>query len=267
MAFQNQQNKQTDSVNTRGYQFFNRDGFFGSTLIVGLWNQLITLKIHPAKEASKQTESSIYDYDKTINLVLPPEKAFTISKLCKERLIPAVLRGEECTFSVAINASSVLVLSTGLKLTGKMNPHIRICRNIKPETLVAEEHMPYFFNIGIVIPNYDGTNKENKPESYPSELVYFVESLDRLSFGLLGAEDHARRWINRKFNTERYLLLKALAKHINAPFYEGSGSKGGGRNSGPMPWGSPSTPSSSYAPNPGTEPTEVESISSLDDFM
>ena len=57
--------------------------------------------------------------------------------------------------------------------------------------------------------------------------------------------------------------------NINAPFYEGSKSSGG-RGSSTNVWGtgaSASTSQSSYEPQPGTEPSAVESISSLDDFM
>ena len=270
MAFQNQQNKQNDSVNTRGFQFFNRDGVFASTLILGLWNQLVTLKIHPAKEKSKQTESSVYDYDKSINLVIPPDKASLISKVMYDKIIPAVNKGEECTISVAVTGSSVLTMSTGVKKFGKVAPYIKICRGVQPQSLIAEETMGYAFTFGLIIPDYDGEgNQKVTPIQVYGEMYYFADLMKELSTAIVGGADHARRYINRKFNTERYNLFKAIAANINAPFYEGSKSSGG-RGSSTNVWGtgaSASTSQSSYEPQPGTEPSAVESISSLDDFM
>lgn len=270
MAFQNQQNKQNDSVNTRGFQFFNRDGVYASTLILGLWNQLITLKIHPAKEKSKQTESSVYDYDKSINLVIPPDKAILISKIMKEKVIPALNKGEECTISVAVTGSSVLTMSTGVKKFGKIAPYIKICRGVQPQTLIAEETMGYAFAFSLVIPDYDGDSKSDaKPIQVYSEMYYFVDLMKELAVAIVGGADHARRYINRKFNTERYNLFKAIAANINAPFYEGSKSSGSGRSATNV-WGNgsvASTAPTTYQPQPGTEPSSVESISSLDDFM
>ena len=95
MAFQNQNNKQNKSVNSRGFQFYNKDSVDPGTLIVSLWNQHVVLKMHPAKEPSKQTETSVYDYDKSINLVIPPVIMETIARTCFDKFIPALESGNE----------------------------------------------------------------------------------------------------------------------------------------------------------------------------
>ena len=81
MAYQNQNNKSqaNESVNSKGFQFFNKNGIEGSTLILGLWNQQISLRIHPAKDPDKQTDTSVFDYDRSINLVIPPFMAAAIA--------------------------------------------------------------------------------------------------------------------------------------------------------------------------------------------
>ena len=43
-----QNNQEKTNVNTKAKQFMNKDGFCPSTLILGYWNEGISLKMHPA---------------------------------------------------------------------------------------------------------------------------------------------------------------------------------------------------------------------------
>ena len=157
LAFINQNNQQKEThANTRGIQFFNVNGFEPSTLIVSMWNQMIALRIHPAKEKSQQTKTSVYDYDRSINLVLDTKSALLAADIILDEIIPAVKEGKECTKGIPIGGSSALIISSGVKRSsGRIVPYMVIARNIKPGTLLPEETLSYTFNPMIALNDYD----------------------------------------------------------------------------------------------------------------
>ena len=97
MAFTNQQANSNDrvSVNTRGLQFYNTEGFEPSTLVLNYWNDnMFSIKIHPAKEQSKQTEREKFDYEKSTSSALSITKAEELLSHVGE-VIEAHQKGEE----------------------------------------------------------------------------------------------------------------------------------------------------------------------------
>ena len=271
MAFINQNNQQKEThANTRGIQFFNVNGFEPSTLIVSMWNQMIALRIHPAKEKSQQTKTSVYDYDRSINLVLDTKSALLAADIILDEIIPAVKEGKECTKGIPIGGSSALIVSSGVKRSsGRIVPYMVIARNIKPGTLLPEETLSYTFNPMIALNDYDGTpgNKDFNPQtssvSYPGELKAFGNILKHLAVAILGGEYHAGRNLNKRYDDNVFQLYKQIAAKNGIEFYSGS-SNGYSRSSGSV-FGNPSAQSAtSYSSAPATKPEEVGSLEELD---
>ena len=79
MSLFNQQPNGMDnrrSINTKGFQFYNADGFGNSTLKLDLWNDaFISIKIHPAKAKNEQTEREKFDYERVMSTALSVNKA------------------------------------------------------------------------------------------------------------------------------------------------------------------------------------------------
>ena len=277
MAFQNQNNKQQESVNSRGFQFFNKDGFDPSTMIIRFWNQHLVLTIHPAKEAAKQTDTSVYDYDKSVNLVIPPVIAESIAYSLYNKIIPAVEKGEEYTESILVGNNSALVLSSGVKRFNKVCPHVIILRNIQQGTFEPEDSLRYAFTANGAIEDYDGTGKPEvlKPIKYWAELNFFAHVLSHMTTAILGIENHARRVADKRFNDEVFKLYKAIADKIGHSFYEESGRKYSG-NGGNSLWDSMSgngteidfnKPRQNTNSAPAVTPTAVGSLDELEGFM
>ena len=271
MAFINQNNQQKEThANTRGIQFFNVNGFEPSTLIVSMWNQMIALRIHPAKEKSQQTKTSVYDYDRSINLVLDTKSALLAADIILDEIIPAVKEGKECTKGIPIGGSSALIVSSGVKRSsGRIIPYMVIARNIKPGTLLPEETLSYTFNPMIALNDYDGTpgNKDFNPQtssvSYPGELKAFGNILKHLAVAILGGEYHAGRNLNKRYDDNVFQLYKQIAAKNGIEFYSGS-SNGYSRSSGSV-FGNPSAQSAtSYSSAPAAKPEEVGSLEELD---
>lgn len=274
MALANQNNKKSDgndSYNTRGFQFFNKNGLEGSTMILGMWNQMITLNMHPAKEQGKQTDTSVFDYDKSIRLVIPPQFAISIYNCCKEKLIPALQKGEEYTIGFAIGANSVLVFSTGVKKYNKVIPHVIIMRNINPNNMTPEEGLSYTFNPNLVIPDFH-TGNEGEPlnvTNYYGELYYFIEALGHISKALLGAENHTRRYFEKRYNDQVFALYKDISNKIGGSFYSSPNNGGGNYTPTNNIWGNQNQyhQQSSNNTNNGVKPSEVEDINELEDLF
>lgn len=274
MALANQNNKKSennDSYNTRGFQFFNKNGLEGSTLILGMWNQMVTLTMHPAKEQGKQTDTSVFDYDKSIRLVIPPQFAFSIYNCCMDKLIPALEKGEEYTIGFAIGANSVLVLSTGVKKYNKVVPHVIIMRNINPNNMIPEEGLSYTFNPNLVIPDFHVGN-EGGPlnvTNYYGELYYFIKAFGHISTALLGAENHTRRYFEKKYNDQVFALYKDISNKIGGSFYSSPNNNGGGYASNNI-WNNNQNQyrqQQESNTNTGVKPSEVDDINELDDLF
>ncbi len=269
MAFQNQNNQQKEThINTRGFQFFNVNGFEPSTLILSMWNQLVSLRIHPAKEKSQQTKSSVYDYDRSINIVLDSKTADLLAKIIMEKILPAVKENEECTQGIPVGNNSAVIISSGVKRgSGRPIPYLTIARNIKQGTLIPEEMLSYTFNTSLILDNYDGTpgnadfNLQTCQIPVHAELEVFAHMLRHLSVAMLGGEYHAGRNINKRYDDNVFQLYKQLAAKNGIEFY--SGNSNGTFNRGPSVFTNLSG-GNGFNSTMDTKPEEVGSLDELD---
>jgi len=275
LAFPNQNNQQKEQhVNTRGIQLFNVNGFEGSTLIISMWNQMVALRIHPAKEKSQQTKTSVYDYDKSVSIVLDNKTAQLIADVILEEVLPATQEGKECTKGIPVGSNSAVIVSTGVKRSsGKIMPYVGIARNIKPGTLLPEEMLSYTFNLMTILDNYDGNpgNQDFNPQTcqraYHAELVMFAHALKHLAVAMIGGEYHAGRNINKRYDDNVFQLYKQLAAKNGIEFYSGNGNGGYQRGSGNVfgnGGGQTFNASTNFNSTLDTKPEEVGSISELD---
>ena len=272
MAFPNQNNQQKDThVNTRGLQLFNTNGLEPSTLIISMWNQMVALRIHPAKEKSQQTKTSVYDYDRSVSIVLDSKVADMIATIIDRDILPAIETGADCTRGIPVGSNSAVIVSTGVKRSsGKVMPYIAIARNIKPGTLLPEEMLSYTFNTSGILNNYDGSpgnaefNIQTCQVPYQSELRAFSHIIKHLAVAMIGGEYHAGRNINKRYDDNVFQMYKQLAAKNGIDFYSGSGNGNGGSYRGASVFGSSSNAQLSFNTGNEAKPEEVGSIEELD---
>ena len=114
--FNNNNNNKSENkknVNTRSFQFYNKEGFDPSTVVLGFWNDFLSIKLHPAKDPSKQTETDIFDYEKAINTALNPEKALALLTNIQKVIYPALAAGECRVVGVPVGGNNIITVSTG----------------------------------------------------------------------------------------------------------------------------------------------------------
>lgn len=74
MQYTNKSNREAPSTNTQGPRFLNSEGTYQSTMQLGYWNDMVSIRIHPALDPKDQTESRKFDYDTSISTALPLDK-------------------------------------------------------------------------------------------------------------------------------------------------------------------------------------------------
>lgn len=257
----NNQNKQMNSVNTRGVQFYNAGSIlFPSTLVVGGWNGMITLKIHPAKDKTQQTASSVYDYDKSIQTAINGEQAIMLSKGITTKIIPSLETKENCTIGVIVGGYNMVLISNGINKG--CNPFIAIYKEIN-ESFVPEQKIYYEFNNNELIENYEEIKSENIVKSIiPSELLYFNQVLIEYSKSFSNAIVHSFRVVDKSSRDRQYEINKALASQLGIQFSSNYNSNR--RSTGSSPFNNVSNESKGKNE---LQVENVETLDSLDGFM
>ena len=227
MAFTNQQANSNDrvSVNTRGLQFYNTEGFEPSTLVLNYWNDnMFSIKIHPAKEQSKQTEREKFDYEKSTSSALSITKAEELLSHVGE-VIEAHQKGEECSFYVCI--AGVHLMGIGTKNIGDRNViFFAIHKELNNERIPAES--AYFeFNASECITQYDpATGKFEMGNAAPAEFNLFVKYLGTGINAMTKATAHSIRVVNHFYSKRIEDKIDSL---MAANGVEYSGNNGGSR--------------------------------------
>ena len=218
MAYNNSQNNGKDysnDVNTRGIQLSNKDGFDPSTMNLGYWNGFLSIKINPALDKSKQTDTRVYDYEKTVSTALSPEKISLILEKIKQDIIPAMEAGEDKSIGVPTGTNSLVVVGTGKRQTGEIRPFFAIHRALNDTTKRPEMSIAYEFNRIQSIDDYnDSTGSYNVDNSIHAEFKLFIRVLEAALVGLSNATVHANRVVNRSLNDKIVRLLEAICNKL-----------------------------------------------------
>lgn len=230
MMFGNRQNNQRDGktdVNTRGIQLMNSEGYEPSTISIGSWNEMLSLRINPALEPSKRTEGRMYDYDRSVSTSLNTENVMLLLINIKEKILPAIKNEEEASIGLPINnGSSMVVVSTGKKLTNDIRPFIAIYKNLNADTRTPEMGMMYEFKTNRAIENYDEkTGDYTMSEVIHVELLLLIKMLESyiMNVGKFGV--HYHRLVNKYMNDRTQNTLNAIADKVGAPINLAEGNK------------------------------------------
>lgn len=227
--FNNQQNNSKDAlnVNTRGPQFMNKDGFDPSTLLIGFWNDMISIKIHPALEKSKQTESKVFDYEKVVNTALTLEKATILKEQIEKKILPAIENDEDKKVGVPVGGDSLIVVGTGKDMTGKISPYIAIHKSLDAKTRKPEMSIHYEFSRGTAIEDYDAkTGEFTLVKDIHGELNIFLEILKASIAGLSNCQTHSSRYVDKFYRSKLLNDISEIAAKLGIST-NSYGNKGG----------------------------------------
>ena len=269
MAFygtqQNNEKDNTPNVNTRSYQFMNKDGFDPSALSVGAWNEMLSLRINPALDKSRQTEGRVFDYDKSVSTSLTAEKVTLLLYKIQKEIIPAIESDEDKSIGIPLNGGeSLLVVGTGKRLTNTITPFLAIHKSLNPDTKKPEMSMFYEFKKSSSIDDYnEQTGAYSLVSDIHSELKLFVELLKAFIIGTSNFTVHAERLVNKYNNDKLQNNILAIGQKVGATMTGGTNRSYGQRQN--IFGNTSNTPS--YSNNSGADMAELGSIEDLNSFM
>lgn len=206
-------NDKVNNITTEGVQFYGRN----NTFVAGFLNEVVLLKIHPVKPEHERTQNNKYDYKKQIAVALSPDKAVLMGKLILEDIIPALEKGEECTRAISTSRMNVFLVSTGVKLSGGVNPYFGIFKKLN------EESKPEEVGIFELLPQRTITEYNHATGDFTTECKYtdvfvfgkFLASCD----ALFHADTHSDKYINRFMINRNYEFQSAVTNKLGIENY------------------------------------------------
>lgn len=252
-------NDKRNDVNTRGLTFYNKDGFDPSSLSLGYWNDsMMTIRINPALEPAKQTQTRIFDYDKTVSTAIGVPGIKMLAHTIKTYILPAIVAGEDKSVGIQIGGDGLVVVGTGKRQTGDIRPFIAIHKELNPSTKRPNMSIYYEFNRAQAIENYnEETGDYALYDTVHSELLLFLDVLDASIKALSKADAHAQRTVMRFFNDK---LMAAVGGDTS------NGYSGGNRSAKNIDW-STGASSSQQSSSMDELNATLSSIGDINDLM
>lgn len=217
--FGTKQNNESDnrkSVNTRIYQFKNKDGFEPSTLQVTGWDEMFSMRINPTLPPEKQSKEQIFDYDRFVSTSLNMEKAMLLLYKINKDINPAIENGEEKNVGINVGGDSLIVIGTGKALTNSIRPYIAIHKGLNPDTKKPEQSIYYEFRKSMTIDDYNAeTGTYVVEEGYNAEFMLFIE-LIKSFIQNSNFNNHVNRFGNRFVTDKAMNTLNAIADKVGA---------------------------------------------------
>lgn len=215
---QNNSKDINENVNTRGINFYNKDGFDPSAMSLGFWNEtFLTININPTLEKSKQTQTRIYDYERTVSTALSVNLLQVLSHGIRTHILPAIKSGENKTFGIQVAGDSLVAIGTGVKQTGSVRPFIAIHKGLNPSTKIPEMSIHYEFNRAQIINDYDAqTGDYTLEDNIHHELMIFTAIIEHAISALSKADVHAMRTVMKYYNNKLMNSVTAIGNKVGA---------------------------------------------------
>jgi len=259
---QNNTKDSKPSVNTNGIQFSNKDGFEASTLVLGYWNDKLSIKMHPALEKSKQTEKQVFDYDHSVMTSLTVEKMQTLLDGIEEYILPALISGIDKSVSVIVGSDSLVTIGTGLSLAGRIAPYLAIHKSLQEGTRKPESSIYYEFKSSPIVLDYEAVS--GSCEQSVDKFAEFKAFLNCVKFAiatLMNAGVHVLRHSDKYYRDKLLADITAIANKLGIATADvkkfTSKPDVFGLNKATQPRTTPQVNSADYS----------ETIDSLDNFM
>ena len=115
MAYNNDNTKKQNNVNTKGASFKNVSADKPCALIITYWNDMVKLEFAPELPENEQTENRKYDYEHTVSTCVTRAKCNELVNGYKNVIVPAIKACEDKAISVPIAQVNQLQISTNIK--------------------------------------------------------------------------------------------------------------------------------------------------------
>lgn len=233
MAYENYNKgniQKNDSVNTRGIQMKNKDGFEASTLVVQYWDDKLNIMLHP--QLKNPTEKQVYDYEQKIMVTLRVDKAQSLLKAMDLIIDKAIEEDKEASVGITLGGSTSnnMLVVAAKKREGLMNVVVHVCRDINPETKLPGQRFSYtFIKDDEIVEGYNlRTGEVEDIKVIQSEYLVFKEAIREYIRMMMQANVHSDRYCDKFYRTsliEKVTKIGGKVGALDSGHYEGSYNK------------------------------------------
>lgn len=233
MAYENYNKgniQKNDSVNTRGIQMKNKEGFEASTLVVQYWDDKLNIMLHP--QLKNPTEKQVYDYEQKIMVTLRVDKAQSLLKAMDLIIDKAIEEDKEASVGITLGGttSNNMLVVAAKKREGLMNVVVHVCRDINPETKLPGQRFSYtFIKDDEVVEGYNlRTGEVEDIKVIQSEYLVFKEAIREYIRMMMQANVHSDRYCDKFYRTsliEKVTKIGGKVGALDSGHYDGSYNK------------------------------------------
>lgn len=259
-------------VNTRGLSFFNNESTLeSSTMQLGYWNEMVSLRINPALPEDKQTETNKFDYEVSLSTALTLDKTITLKKAIDEDILPAFNEKREISKGVPVGGNSVI--SVGIKLVDdKPEAFLAIYKSLDSDTKKPGDMLTYNFRTVYTVDDYNPeTGEYTLTQGVPGELNVFTRALGAAVEALTNAMAHSMRNVNRYANEQQKTLMNEIASKVGVEVRQPYNNRGNFSNNRRDVFGSgggSQSNNNSASANELDAPTsKMSNIDAMEEFM
>lgn len=264
-------NREPVNVNTRGIQFMNVNGFVPSTLALGFWNDMVSIKIHPALEKSQQTDSKKFNYEEVVSTALTLEKATVLLSKIQEDVLPAFFDNKDIFRGVPVGGDSLI--GAGIKATEeKAIPYLAIFKSLNAETKKPESFIYYEFKTSYTVDDYDPEEGTfNVTQNIPSELKLFASTLTAAIDALTNAFAHSNRHVDKFFRDRLVAQLDEVGTKVGVTprknTFSGNYNRKNIFGNKPTSYNTPAKETPEEVPDVEASSEKIKNIESINQFM
>lgn len=195
-----------DTVATDGMVMYGDD----AVLRLDYFNHMVSFKIFPIKPENERTERSVYDYSKKTIVSASIDDLIYLGWWMKNVMIPATQKNKASSIGIITSKTNLIVVSNGIKESGKILPHIALFKDLDSSRKPAERAL-FTFRIKRCINNYD-------PESGDGEII--DDSIGGLIVlmefciqcrNAFGATVQAQKYLDKNANLHRETIMNSIA--------------------------------------------------------
>lgn len=227
----NNENKDRNSVQTRGTTYRDINCKFPMALEIGYSDDLITLTFTPPLPDQERVKGQkLFDYKNQIKSGMSRLKAHELYIAYNQYIKPALEKTEGKFAGIRIaSGKHVIGIDTGVDLfkDGTAHPCLILIRNVS-EAGTSTDVIVYEFNRSEVLLDYNpSTGKISETALIDAEFDAFMEDLESARDASSKAYIHAARQVDNRHKSILTKYLDAIAKKVGAPVPTGNNYGGG----------------------------------------
>lgn len=231
MSFENYNKgniKTNDSVNSKGIQMKNRNGFDASTMVIQYWDDKLNIILHPVLKNPEGVQ--VYDYEQRIMITLRVDKAMSLLKALDVIMDKAIQENKETSVAVTTGNNNMLVVGSVLK-EGSLNIVLTVCRELNPDTKMPGQRFSYtFIKDEEIVTGYDAkTGSFDEVMELQSEYMVFKNALQEYIDMMAQAQVHSDRYFDKFYRNQLADKVTKIGTKVGALDSKG-GSYGGGKS-------------------------------------